>query len=914
MAGAGGSNGNRPSPEAMLALARRESASAVGGRLKIFLGAAPGVGKTYAMLSAAHHAVAEGINVLVGVVETHGRAETDALLTGLSVLPRRSIEDNRHIVMEFDLDAALANKPDLLLVDELAHSNPSVSRHPKRYMDVTELLEAGIDVWTTMNIQHLESLADVVSRITGVVVRERVPDIVLERADEIVVVDITPDDLIQRLKEGKVYLPENAKRAIDNFFKPANLTALRELALRRTADQVDGKMVSLLRESQIEGPWPTSERILVCIAGDERSEMVLRAASRLAQGLKATLVAVHLERVGAEATDPTQLKRIDDVLRLARRLGAETTRLSAQDLAGELLRYAQRQNITQIVIGRSGGGPLKRLRGLSLSDAVGQRARDIAVHLVTEGAPEGGQALAALTWPRGSLAGYGTAAGSVVAACALGMVLKSLFNLPNLSMLFLTAVLFCALTRGIAPAIAAAVLSFLAYNFFFIPPVYSFSIAEPQEFFALIIFLIVAIFTGGLAGRVREQAEAIRRRSVGTQRLYEFSRKLSGAASIDDLLYMIANKLSAAIDGTAIVLMPEAGELTIKSSWPPEDQLGTAEWAAARWSVSHREAAGRLTATLPMAVYQFRPLTASQGVVGSVGLAPQLGMDQMPAEDERVLEAMLDQAALAIERMELSSETVKAHALVESERLRSALLSSISHDLRTPLSAIVGSVTSLRTLGPKMSKAAQDDLLAAIEEEAGRLSRFVANLLDMTRLEAGALDLKRDWMDIGDVLRAAVERARRSFPRRRVELELAADLPAVRGDARLLEQVVFNLLDNADKYTDRDTPTAVTALRDGADVVVAVIDQGPGIPQRDLERIFEKFYRVAKGDGRAAGTGLGLSIGRGVITAMGGSIHAESPVRDGRGTAMVLHMPAAPNNSAVTDGSSDEPSHESTSL
>jgi len=905
----GGGNGGRPSPEAMLALARREEATSGLGRLKIFLGAAPGVGKTYAMLSAARHATAEGRNLVVGVVETHGRAETEALLAGLRVLPRRAVEDNGHTVMEFDLDAALAARPNLLLVDELAHSNPVACRHPKRYLDVTELLDAGIDVWTTMNIQHLESLADVVSRITGVVVRERVPDVVLERADEIVVVDITPVDLIQRLKEGKVYLPDNAKRAIDNFFKPANLTALRELALRRTADQVDGKMVTLLRENEIEGPWPSSERILVCIGGDDRSETVVRAASRLAQGLKASLAAVHLERAGAETTNPAHLKRIDDVLRLARRLGAETTRLSVQDMAGELLRYARRENITQIVMGRSGANRLARLRGQSLSDAVLNRAHDIAVHVVTQDAPRARQGFRVVNWPRGPLAGYITAVACVAGAVATGALLRSWFSLPDLSMLFLTAVLLCALTRGVAPAITAAVLSFLAYNFFFVPPAYSFSIAEPQEFFALIIFLIVAVFTGGLAGRVREQAEAIRRRSISTQRLYEFSRKLAAAGSIDDLLYLIASKLAAAIDGAALVLMPEAGELAIKSSWPPEDQLGAAEWAAARWSADHREAAGQQTTTLPNALYQFRPLATSLGVHGAVGLAPQSGMGRLPAEDQRVLEAMLDQAALAIERAQLARETARAHALVESERLRSALLSSISHDLRTPLSAIVGSVTSLRTLGPKMSKADQDDLLAAIEEEAGRLSRFVANLLDMTRLEAGALDLTRDWMDIGDALRAAAERARRSFLRRDVELRLASDLPPVRGDTKLLEQVVFNLLDNADKYADQGTPTTVTAQRDGADVVLAVVDQGAGIPVQDLERVFEKFYRVAKGDGRAPGTGLGLSIGRGIIEAMGGRIFAQSPVHEGRGTAIIIRLPGEAD-AAVTSAASDEPPHE----
>ena len=403
---------------------------------------------------------------------------------------------------------------------------------------------------------------------------------------------------------------------------------------------------------------------------------------------------------------------------------------------------------------------------------------------------------------------------------------------------------------------------------------------------------MVAVFTGGVAGRVREQADAIRRRGASTQRLYEFSRKLSGATKFDDLLVTLAGMLAASIDGTAIVLLKNGKDLAMKASWPPEDNLGTADLAAARWSQTHREAAGRQTSTLPIAIYQFRPLIAGRGVVGVIGLAPKSGMDRLTSEDDRVLSAMLEQSAIAIERAQLSDETLKAQALIESERLRSALLSSISHDLRTPLSSIVGSVTSLRTLGQRMSEEARSDLLATIEEEAGRLSRFVSNLLDMTRLEAGALELKRDWIDVGDVLREAAKIAKRSFPKRATVIDLPADLPLVRGDPKLLSQVIFNLLDNAHKYTDRETATVISAFQIGSDVVIYVTDQGIGIPEADHERVFEKFYRVASGDGRAAGTGLGLSICRGVIVAMGGSIVAESPVHDGRGTRMVIRLPA----------------------
>ena len=907
MSGLAGARDKRPTPEAMLALAQREGERDTKrrGRLKVFLGAAPGVGKTYAMLSAARQVKAEGTNIVVGLVETHGRDETEAMLAGLDTLPRKQIACGQHTLSEFDLDSALACRPALILVDELAHSNPRGFRHAKRHMDIDELLDAGIDVWTTMNIQHLESLSDVVSRIAGVIVRERVPDTVLEHADEIVVVDITPDDLIQRLREGKIYLPDNARRAMTNFFKPGNLTALRELALRRTADQVDGEMLSLLRESDVEGPWPTAERLLVCVGGDSRSETVLRVAARLSKGLKASLVAVHLEQLGAEATDPGAMKRIDEALRLARRLGAETTRISAQNLPAELLRFARRENITQIVIGRSSTGWLGYLSGRSLSNQVIWQARDIAVHVVTDGAsPRQRPRL----WPvvaGGSAAGYLAAAASVAFAVVIGMVLQAWFVLPNLSMLFLTAVLYCAFTQGVASAIAAAILSFLAYNFFFIPPIYTFTIAEPSELFALLIFLVVAVLTGGLAGRVREQADAIRRRGISSQRLYEFSRKLSGAANLDDLLWTVAGSIAASIDGAALMLMDEGKDLTIKSSWPPEDELGTADWAAARWSAAHREAAGFQTPTLPAAVHQFRPLVTSRGVVGVIGLQAKLGLDRLTSEDERVLSAMLEQTAVAIERSQLSGETLKAQALVESERLRSALLSSISHDLRTPLASIVGSVTSLRTLGGQMTAEARADLLATIEEEAARLSRFVSNLLDMTRLEAGALELKRDWVDVGDVVREAAKIARRSFPKRATVVDLPPNLPLVRGDSKLLVQVVFNLLDNAGKYAEGETATVVSAFQNGSDVVIYVTDQGVGIAEPDLERVFEKFYRVARGDGRAAGTGLGLSICRGIVVAMGGSIVAESPVHDGHGTRIVIRLPAA-----IQEGAANPALHE----
>ncbi len=897
----------RPNPDALLAAARQEGR----GRLKVFLGAAPGVGKTYAMLSGARRLKLAHLDVVVGVVETHGRTETEALLEGLDVLPRRSVTYKGTQLSEFDLDAALARHPALLIVDELAHTNAEDCRHPKRYLDVEELLAAGIDVWTAVNIQHLESLSDVVSRISGVLVRETVPDTVIDRADEVVVVDITPAELITRLSEGRIYLPENARRAAGGFFKPGNLTALRELALRRTADRVDDQMVDHLRQNAIEGAWPTAERILVCVGSDPSSERVVRAASRLASGLNAAWIAVTLERSGHEVTDAVALRRIDDAMRLAERLGAETARLAGHDLPEEILRFARRENITQIVIGRSSPSFWARVRGRSLSSSLLRRASDLAVHVVV------GESVAAprrrWVWPaRNTLAtGLSAATSSVGAAVLLGLVATHYLMLPNLSMIFLAAVLGCAVTVGQWPAIAAAILSFLAYNFFFIPPVFSFSIATPYEFFALMIFLLVGVVTGGLAGRVRDQSNAARARVRTMQSLYDISRKLSATVSIEDVLWVVVRQAAAAIKGQVVMLLragegAESGELAIKAAFPPEDTLQPSEWAAARWAFGRTEVAGWRTGTLPNAFYQFHPIRTSSGTIGVIGISPADRGKPLSAEDERAFAALIDQGALAIERALLVIEARRGEALAERERLQATLLSSISHDLRTPLSSILGSVTSLREYGGRMAQADRDDLVVTIEEEARRLTRFVANLLDMTRVESGTLALRRDWIEMSDVIPAAVKRAQKSFPSRAVETRVAAGELPVQGDPVLFEQVLFNLLDNADKYAEPGTPTVVAAQAKAGRVLVTVEDQGRGIPPADLDRVFEKFTRLGTGDGRPAGTGLGLAIAKGVVQAMGGTIRAESPARAGHGTLITIDLPVAEPSAAILPAAEEE--------
>ncbi len=885
----------RPSPEALLELSAKENR----GKLKVFLGAAPGVGKTYAMLAAGKAQKASGTDVVVGVVETHGRSETAAMLAGLDVLPRQSVVYKRRTFMEFDVEAAIARRPQLLLVDEFAHSNAPGQLHPKRYQDVEEILRAGIDVWTTLNIQHLESLTDVVQRITGVLVRETIPDRVLEDADEIVVVDLPPEELVNRLKDGKVYLPENALRAVDQFFKPSNLTALRELALRRTADRVDEQMLAHLRQQGIEGPWPTAERLVVCVGGDEQSEKVVRAAARMAAALKSEWVALHVKPNDRELTDRAAIRRTEKAMLLAERLGASTARLSARDLTSEILSYAKRNNITQIVIGRSSAGWLDQLRGRSLSNRLVLLSRGLSITVV---APEKDTIARPLwAWPKLStvVLAATTAASAVAAAILGGKALEQITTLPNLSMIFLFAVVACALRFGVASAIAAAVLSFLSYNFFFIEPRYTFTIAAPHELFALLVFLVVAVVTGGLAGRLREQANATRERAEATQSLYDFARKLSGAVSLDDVLWLLANQSATAVKGKSIILTHDGKDLVIQGGWPPEDTLSTLDWAAARWAYKERETTGRFTGTLPTARFHFRPMTSNNGLLAVIGVELAETEDVLPNSTEAALQSTIEQAAIAIERTRLVDEVSKGETAAEGERLRSALLSSISHDLRTPLASIVGSVTGLRSLGDRMSQSERGDLLLTIEEEATRLSRFVSNILDMTKLEAGAINVRRDWVDVAETVRSAVVRAAKTFPARKIELAISPNLPQVRSDAALLEQVIFNLLDNAHKYSRAGSATKVTATCTASALTIKIADEGIGIPDADLEKIFEKFYRVNTSDGRPSGTGLGLSICAGLIKAMSGSIKAEKNTDAGRGTIITITLPLAPPPIAI---------------
>ncbi|EJN02633.1 sensor histidine kinase KdpD [Phyllobacterium sp. YR531] len=880
--------GHRPDPDKLLELAAREKR----GKLTVFLGAAPGVGKTYAMLQRARRLKEDGADIVIGLAETHGRSETASLLDGLEVLPRKQINYRGRPLEEFDLDAALARKPKVLVVDEIAHTNAPGSRHPKRHQDIEELIWHGIDVWTAMNVQHLESLTDLVTNITGVKVRETVPDIVIKRADDVLLVDLPPAELIARLKEGKIYLPGNAERAAEGFFKPENLTALRELALRRTADRVDDQMIDLLRQNAIEGPWASGERLLVCVGPDSLSEKVVRTASRLASGLNARWLVVSLTNASTAGTDVAASQRIDKILDMAERLGAETRRVIARDYVEEIYRLSRRENVTQIVVGRprtkTFSNPFKR----SLPDEIMKRFTDVGVHIVTGDeddtpyVPPRPQSRSRLEWAK-SIAIPVLATG---ATTLLGLGASNVVHLQNLSMLYLVAVILSAMSSGRFAAIIAAGLSFVLYNYFFIEPVHNLSIAKPHQLFSLIIFLAVALMIGDLAGRLRDQVARSRNQAKNTQALYEFSRKLSGTARLDDVLVAGATHLHSTLETGAVILLPEDGELLLQAAWPPDMALDSTDMTAARWAFDKNERAGQDTATLPQISWQFLPIVTSHGVAGVTGISMADRSGSLSENEDRMLTAILDQTAIAIDRALLVRENAKTAALQESEKLHTALFSSLSHDLKTPLASITGAVTTLRQLGSKMRQDSRDDLLLSIEEEAGRLTRFVSNLFDMTRIEAGTLTIKSSPVDAADVIVSAIERMKKLKPEVTIDTSIASDLAVVSGESGLLGQVLFNLLDNAQKYGG-DNPIAVYAKNDAGRVIISVTDQGKGIPEKDLDRIFEKFYRRVKNDGRAAGMGLGLSIARGFIETMGGTIKAESPAIRKRGTRFVISLP-----------------------
>ncbi len=894
---------SRPSPDALL----KEAGQAGRGRLKIFLGAAPGVGKTYEMLVQARRRKLDGVDAVIGVVETHGRVETDLLTKGIETVPKKRVPYKGRVLAEMDLDAILQRRPRLALVDELAHDNAPGSRHPKRYLDVEELLAAGIDVYTTLNVQHIESLNDVVARITHVRVRETVPDSILDRADDIELVDLTPEDLLQRLKEGKVYMPEAAERAQQNYFVAGNLAALRELALRRTAQRVDAQMVDYMRAHAIAGPWEASERLLVAVNARPGAAAAVRYARRLADRLRASWTAVHVET--GLSQNEAERDRVAQLLRLAERMGGMAATVPASSEAEGVLQFARANNITHIVITASRGSRWLELLRPSPAQEIIRNAGDVSVHIVPErgGKDDITEAPAPQRAPLEPRAFAGSLLFSLI-ALGVGLLLRHTLAVSNVALVLLVAVLASAVTYGLVPSLFAGLACALAYNFFFLPPLYTFVIADPENVITLLVFLLVAAIASNLTARMRTQAIVARQRAATTEDLYRFSRKLAGIATLDDLLWATAYQVAHMLRLHVVLLMPEGsalpkeGILQVRAGYPPEDTLDEGDLAAAKWAFEEGHEAGRGSDTLPGARRLFLPMRTARGVVAIIGLdserADDRGTTLLNPDQRRLLDSLSDQTALAIERLHLASEMDQARMAAETEKLRSALLTSISHDLRTPLASILGSASSLKQYRGQLSEADQAELLGTVQEEAERLNRFIANLLDMTRLESGALAPNLELIDLGDVVGSVLRRA--PLEQHMVKLDLEPGLPMLRLDPVLFEQVLFNILDNAAKYAPPETGITLQAKKTGGTVTIQIADEGPGLPEEDRERVFDKFYRVRAADKKRAGTGLGLAIARGFMEAMGGTITAanrtDNPAEGRAGAIFTLSLPIPPKS------------------
>jgi two-component system sensor histidine kinase KdpD len=890
----------RPSPEALLEAARREDSRA--GRLKIFIGAAPGVGKTYEMLQSAHARLKAGIDVVVGVVETHGRAETEALLRGLEVLPRKRLTYKDQTLEEMDLDALIERRPQIALVDELAHTNAPGSRHPKRYLDVEELLSHGIDVYTAVNVQHIESLNDVVAQITHVRVRETVPDSVFDRAEAIELIDLTPDDLIQRLKEGKVYVPKQAERALEHYFSPGNLTALRELALRRTAERVDEQLLNHMQANAIAGPWAAGERILVCLSEDPRAAGLVRYTKRLADRLHAPWTAISIEtRRSLQLTDQ-QRDRLADTMRLAEALGAEALTIPGvgRRIADDVINFAHANNVTQIIIGKSTRSWwFELMRGSVVHDLV-RRAGNISVNVIA-GDEQGVAKTAVQTAARQEpfeARPYLMALLFVAIGLVAARVIQPAFGIENVDLVFLTAVVSVAVRFGLWPSLLASVAASLCYNFFFLPPVYTFTITDPTNVAAFFFFMLIALLVSNVAARVRTQAVTAISRVRTTESLYAFSRKLAGTATLDDVLWATAYQTALMLKVRVVLLLPEDGVLTVKAGYPPEDQLDKADLAAANWAWGNDRPAGRGSDTLPGAKRLFLPMRTGRGAIGVIGIDDDRTGPLLTPDQRRLLDALVDQGALAIERVLLVEDMDRVKRTVESDRLRGALLTSISHDLKTPLASVLGAASTMRDLGSGLTDAQKRDLLATVIDESERLNRFIANLLDMTKLESGAIVPNAARHDVSEIVGSALRRAGKILVHHKVSLELAADLPMLELDAVLFEQVLFNLLDNAAKYAPADTTISIKGTRDQGKVSLQIMDEGNGIPPAELESVFDKFYRAQKGDHVRPGTGLGLAISRGFVEAMQGTISAANRV-DRSGAVLTIRLPVPAENNAL---------------
>jgi two-component system, OmpR family, sensor histidine kinase KdpD len=852
------------------------------------------VGKTYAMLELARLRRRQDIDVVVGWVETHGRSETEALLEGLELLPARVFVHRGVELREFDLDAALARHPQLLLVDELAHTNAPGARHAKRWQDIEELLAAGIDVFTTVNVQHLESLNDAIAQTTGVIVRETIPDRILEQAEEIELVDLPPDELLERLRDGKVYVPPQAERAIRGFFTKGNLIALREFALRRAAEQVDTELRTYKQDEGIGGVWPVAERILVCVSASPAAAKVVRAAARMAMRLGAEWIVACVEKPGDLRQTESDRERIGRTLQLAEQLGAQTVTLTGLSVSEEIIAYARTRNVTKIVVGKPARpGWRYRLFGSVVEELV-RKSDEIDVYVIRGSREE--ERVSALRRMRRRSPGrsYLWAVAAVLVASGLCKLVFPQLAPANLVMLYLLEVLFVAAIWGRGPSILASLLSVLAFDFFFVSPRLTFAVGDGQYVVTFAVMLAVGLLTSSLAVRLRQQADAHRRREERTAALYRTSREFARSATLADIVESVERNLGEVFESEVWILLPDAeGRLAhapgITSAFP----LDPKEMAVAAWVHAHAQMAGLGTGTLSGAKALYAPLKTARGSVGVLGLFPAGGTKSLSVERIEMLEAFTGQCALVIERMRLAQEAQETRVRAETERMRNLLLSSVSHDLRTPLATITGAASSLLETETSLDEGTRRELALSIFEEGERLNRLLGNLLSMTRIEADGMRVQREWQPLEEVVGAALNRLEKRLHDRPVAVRIPDALPLVPIDVVLMEQVLVNLLENAIKYTPDDAPIEISAWVDGAGVVVEVSDRGPGIPVGDEARVFEKFYRGPHTRDRR-GVGLGLPICRGIIEAHAGRIWAENRPEGGAAFRFFLPSEGAP--------------------
>jgi two-component system sensor histidine kinase KdpD len=881
---------DRPDPDQLLQQVQQDEARARRGRLKIFFGASAGVGKTFAMLAAARAAQGQGTPLVVGLVETHGRAETEAMARDLPRLPLKSVPYRDRTLQEFDLDAALAwareHSDPLVLLDELAHSNAPGSRHPKRWQDVEELLAAGVDVWSTMNVQHLESLNDIVSGITGIRVWETVPDRLFDEADEVVVVDLPPDELLQRLKAGKVYIPQQAERAAANFFRKGNLLALRELALRRTADRVDDEMQAWRRRSSVQSVWPNREALLACVGAGESGEKVVRACARLAAQLDVPWHAVHVETPALHRGPAGRREQALRVLKLAQELGASVATPTAPQAAPALVRYAREHNLARLVIGRTRRRwPWQR----SAAERIAELADDLDVVQVAlpaaareRPAPQSGPAVAGeFPWR-----GYAAAVAACGITALLATPLLGVMELTNIVMIFLLAVVGVGWVYGRGPAVVAAFLGVGLFDFFFVTPRFSFAVSDVEYLVTFVVMLVVALAIGQLTAGLKVQAEAATQREHRMRGLYEMSRDLSAALLPEQVAEIGARFLSAEFNARSTLLAADEHDRLVALPG------GTAavDDAVAQWAFDHGEAAGFGTDTLAASACLVLPLKAPMRLRGVLAVQPA-DRQTLGPDPRRLLDTCASLLAISLERIHYIDVAQKSTLQIESERLRNSLLSTISHDLRTPLAALVGLADTLAMTSPPLPPA-QTEVAAAIRESALRMNAMVGNLLDMARLEAGAVPMRREWQPLEEVVGSALAACAPALQGRPVRVMLADDLPLLQLDAVLFERVIVNLLENAAKYTPAGSAVELSATASSSSVSLFVDDHGPGLPPGREEALFDKFERGSK-ESATPGVGLGLAISRAIVQAHGGTIRGENrPGPSGiEGARFIIELP-----------------------